>query len=115
MTTQPQQLRAGATPSVGRVPLTRRRTQEGLDVDLIVAPALTDVAGPRIAVRPVAGLPLLHVDQPDITGVRYLLKECVERAIATVILLAALPVLAVLAVIVKLTSPGPVFFSQTRV
>jgi exopolysaccharide biosynthesis polyprenyl glycosylphosphotransferase len=88
---------------------------EGLDVDLIVAPALTDVAGPRVSVRPVAGLPLLHVDQPDITGVRYLLKECAERALAAVVLLLSLPVMAALAAAVKLTSPGPVFFSQTRV
>jgi exopolysaccharide biosynthesis polyprenyl glycosylphosphotransferase len=88
---------------------------EGLAVDLIVAPALTDVAGPRVSVRPVAGLPLLHVDQPDITGVRYLVKECVERAIAAAMLLIALPVVGVLAAAVKLTSPGPVFFSQTRV
>ncbi|MDQ1683688.1 MAG: hypothetical protein QOC82_425 [Frankiaceae bacterium] len=88
---------------------------EGHDVDLIVAPALTDVAGPRVSVRPVAGLPLLHVDQPDITGVRYLLKECVERAIAAIVLIVALPVMAALALAVKMTSPGPVLFSQTRV
>jgi exopolysaccharide biosynthesis polyprenyl glycosylphosphotransferase len=88
---------------------------EGLDVDLIVAPALTDVAGPRVSIRPVAGLPLLHVDQPDITGVRYLLKECVERAVAAAVLLVSVPVMAALAAAVKLTSPGPVFFSQTRV
>jgi exopolysaccharide biosynthesis polyprenyl glycosylphosphotransferase len=88
---------------------------EGHDVDIIVAPALTDVAGPRVSIRPVAGLPLLHVDQPDITGARYLLKELVERALASVVLLCALPFLLAIAVAIKVTSPGPVLFTQTRV
>jgi exopolysaccharide biosynthesis polyprenyl glycosylphosphotransferase len=87
---------------------------EGRGVDLIVAPALTDVAGPRIAIRPVAGLPLLHVDQPDITGARYLFKEILERAVALAILLATLPLLLAIAVAIKLTSSGPVLFRQER-
>jgi exopolysaccharide biosynthesis polyprenyl glycosylphosphotransferase len=88
---------------------------EGRDVELIVAPALTDVAGPRIAIRPVAGLPLLHVDQPDITGVRYLVKELCERALAFAIVVVGLPLLVGVAVAVKLTSRGPVLFRQERV
>ena len=41
---------------------------EGAGVDLVVAPALTDVAGPRVHVRPVSGLQLLYVEQPEFTG-----------------------------------------------
>ena len=37
-------------------------------ISLIVAPALTDVAGPRIHARPVAGLPLIHVEYPAFEG-----------------------------------------------
>jgi exopolysaccharide biosynthesis polyprenyl glycosylphosphotransferase len=106
------------TASAGITPQVLRRIAwelEGQGIDLIVAPALTDVAGPRIAIRPVAGLPLLHVDQPDITGARYLLKEVVERTLAAVMLLCAAPLMLAIAIAVKLTSPGPVLFSQTRV
>ena len=46
---------------------------------LIVAPAVTDVAGPRITIRPVAGLPLLHVEEPEFTGVRRVLKGTIDR------------------------------------
>jgi len=88
---------------------------EGRDIDLIVAPALTDVAGPRVSIRPVAGLPLLHVDQPDITGARYLAKEIVERSLAVLVLVAMAPLIIALAIAVKCSSPGPVFFSQIRV
>ena len=52
---------------------------EGSGVDLIVAPAVTDVAGPRITIRPVAGLPLLHVEEPEFTGVRRFLKGTIDR------------------------------------
>ncbi len=39
---------------------------EARSVSLIVAPALTDVAGPRVHARPVAGLPLIHVEYPGV-------------------------------------------------
>jgi len=41
---------------------------EAVDVDLVVAPAVVDVAGPRLQIQPVAGLPLLHVDRPQYRG-----------------------------------------------
>ena len=41
---------------------------EKTGTDLCVAPALLDVAGPRTTIRPVAGLPLLHVDHPELAG-----------------------------------------------
>jgi hypothetical protein len=41
---------------------------EKTGTDLCVAPALLDVAGPRTTIRPVAGLPLLHMDHPEFTG-----------------------------------------------
>ena len=88
---------------------------EGTGVDLVVAPALTNVAGPRISIRPVAGLPLLHVEEPELTGARRLFKEAFDRTLSVLILLAALPAMAVIAVAIKTTSPGPVFFKQRRV
>jgi exopolysaccharide biosynthesis polyprenyl glycosylphosphotransferase len=105
------------TASAGLAPELLRRLAwelEGRGVDLIVAPALTDVAGPRVAIRPVSGLPLLHVDRPDITGARYLFKEIVERTLALAILLTMLPLLAVIAVAIKVTSPGSILFKQER-
>jgi exopolysaccharide biosynthesis polyprenyl glycosylphosphotransferase len=88
---------------------------EGTGVDLVVAPALTDVAGPRINIRPVAGLPLLHVDEPDLVGLRPRVKATVEWVIATVAFILLLPVLAALALLIRLDSPGAPLFRQTRV
>jgi exopolysaccharide biosynthesis polyprenyl glycosylphosphotransferase len=88
---------------------------EGSDVDLVVAPAVTDVAGPRVTVRQVAGLPLLYVDEPRFTGVPRLVKGTIDRVGALLgLLLLGLPLLLV-AGLVRLTSPGPALFRQSRV
>jgi exopolysaccharide biosynthesis polyprenyl glycosylphosphotransferase len=88
---------------------------EGTGVDLVVAPALLDVAGPRISVRPVAGLPLLHVEEPELSGVRQLMKATVEWLFATVAFLLVLPLLIAIAIVVRLDSQGAPLFRQIRV
>ena len=85
------------------------------DIDLIVAPALMDVAGPRTTIRPVDGLPLLHVEHPDLSGGRRLVKALFDRVGAGVILLLALPALIGVWLAIRLTSRGPALFSQHRV
>lgn len=82
---------------------------------LIVAPSLTDVSGPRIHSRPVSGLPLLHVETPQYSGLRMAMKRGFDIvASLAIIAVLALPML-VTALLVKFTSPGPVFFNQERV
>lgn len=85
------------------------------DVDLLVAPAIADVAGPRTVVRDVAGLPLLHVEEPTFTGPQRVAKELFDRVSAATALLVLAPVFALVALVVVVDSPGPVFFRQTRV
>ncbi|MEV4108183.1 sugar transferase [Nonomuraea sp. NPDC049695] len=83
--------------------------------DLFVAPALMDVAGPRISIRPVAGMPLLHVEHPEFDGTKQVVKTVFDRLVAMVALLVlALPLLAI-ALVIRLTSHGPALFHQTRV
>jgi exopolysaccharide biosynthesis polyprenyl glycosylphosphotransferase len=88
---------------------------EGAGVDIVVAPALTDVAGPRVHVRPVSGLSLLYVEQPEFHGPSWAIKEVFDRCAAALGLLVVLPFFAVFAVLIKITSPGPVIFRQLRV
>jgi exopolysaccharide biosynthesis polyprenyl glycosylphosphotransferase len=83
--------------------------------DLFVAPALLDVAGPRISIRPVAGMPLLHVEHPEFDGTKQVVKTVFDRLVAaTALLLLSLPLLGI-AVLIRLTSKGPALFYQTRV
>ncbi|GAA0987289.1 sugar transferase [Acrocarpospora macrocephala] len=83
--------------------------------DLVVAPALMEVAGPRTTIRPVAGLPLLHVEHPELAGVRRLIKNGFDRLVAGVVLILLSPLLLALAIAVRVTSSGPALFRQTRV
>jgi exopolysaccharide biosynthesis polyprenyl glycosylphosphotransferase len=82
---------------------------------LIVSPSLTDVAGPRIHSRPVAGLPLIHIETPRYEGADRALKRLFDIVGAAGLLLVLAPVLIAVALIIKITSPGPVLFSHQRI
>ncbi len=88
---------------------------ETTGTDLYVASALLDVAGPRTTIRPVAGLPLLHVDQAELGGAKRVVKGLIDRAAAGAMLLALAPAFAAIALAIRTTDHGPVFFKQTRV
>jgi len=88
---------------------------EGTGIDLIVAPALTDIAGPRVHIRPLEGLPLLHVEEPTLSGLAWLTKSIIDKVAALFGLILLTPLLIVIAILVKVSSPGPVFFRQTRI
>ncbi|GAA1550407.1 sugar transferase [Actinomadura kijaniata] len=104
-----------ACPEMDGMALRRLAWQiEHDDVELVVAPALMDVAGPRISIRPVSGLPLLHVEHPELDGPRKLLKGLVDRAGSTVGLLMLSPLLLVIAALIRMGG-GPVLFRQVRV
>jgi exopolysaccharide biosynthesis polyprenyl glycosylphosphotransferase len=84
-------------------------------VELIVSPGIVEVAGPRISIRPVAGLSLLHLERPSVSGGPHLLKSIFDRVVGCLMLLGVAPILMVTATLVKFTSRGPVLFRQTRV
>jgi exopolysaccharide biosynthesis polyprenyl glycosylphosphotransferase len=88
---------------------------EKTGTDICVAPALLDVAGPRTTIRPIAGLPLLHLDHPEFGGIRCLVKSAFDRTFAAAAVVLLLPVLAAIAVVIRMEGPGPVLFRQTRV
>ena len=88
---------------------------EGMNVDMLVSPGVTDVAGPRMMVRPVAGLPLLHIDKPRYDGANRFLKAAFDRLGAVVLLLMLAPVLVACAIAVKINSSGPIFYRAERI
>jgi exopolysaccharide biosynthesis polyprenyl glycosylphosphotransferase len=88
---------------------------EGSGIELLVAPGLIEVAGPRLHIRPFEGLPLLSVEQPRFEGWQRLVKGAVDRGLAAVALLMLAPVFLAIAVAVRLSSPGPVLYRQVRV
>lgn len=85
------------------------------DIAMILAPALTDIAGPRIHTQPVAGLPLIHVSTPKLTGGRKVAKRAFDIALSALLVLLLSPVFVVAAILVRMSSPGPLFYKQERI
>lgn len=88
---------------------------EGSGIDLVVAPQLTDIAGPRVHIRPIEGLPLLHVEEPTLSGPALLAKNLLDRVAAGLGLLLLSPLFIAIALAIRISDPGPVFFRQPRV
>lgn len=88
---------------------------EGTGVRLLVIPSLTDLAGPRITVHAVGGLPLLHIELPEFCGSKRALKRGMDILGGALLILILMPFLLVIAGAVWLSSGRPVLFSQTRV
>ena len=88
---------------------------EKTGTDMCVAAALLDVAGPRTTIRPVAGLPLLHMDHPELAGGKQVLKAAFDKFLALTAVTLLSPLFAMVMLAIKLDGHGPVFFRQTRV
>ena len=110
-----------ATSSAELSPLRMRELSWSLEPGrhhLVVAPDLTGVGGPRIHTRPVEGLPLIHVETPRYEGHKNLAKRLFDifgSGVLLVLLVLLIPVLAGIACLVRMSSPGPVLFRQSRV
>jgi exopolysaccharide biosynthesis polyprenyl glycosylphosphotransferase len=81
----------------------------------MVAPDVADLAGPRIRITPLTGLPLLHISEPRLDGLSRRLKAWCERGLAVPLTIVASPVLLVVAIAVLLDSGRPVLYRQPRV
>jgi exopolysaccharide biosynthesis polyprenyl glycosylphosphotransferase len=88
---------------------------EGTGIRLLVAPGVTELAGPRLLVYPVGGLPLLHVKEAEFTGTNWMFKAVIDRVGAALLSVALAPLFAGIAIAVRVSSPGPVLFRQRRV
>lgn len=85
------------------------------NIGLIMAPALTDVAGPRIHTQQVAGLPLIHVTTPTLDGGQGVAKRLFDIFVSSVLIIVSSPVMVVVGILVKIESQGPALFKQVRV
>lgn len=88
---------------------------EKLDVELIVAPGMVDVAAPRLTVWLAGGQPLIRVEKPRYNGAKCFRKRAFDIGFTLLFLLGAAPFILVAAIAIKVTSRGPVFYRSERV
>jgi len=81
---------------------------------LVMAPALTDIGGPRVQVRPVAGMPLVHVETPRYEGSKAFVKRMFDILASGALIILSGPLMLVVAAIVRLSTPGRAVFRQER-
>ncbi|MQA59920.1 MAG: exopolysaccharide biosynthesis polyprenyl glycosylphosphotransferase [Actinophytocola sp.] len=88
---------------------------EGTGTEMVIDPGLMEVAGPRLHITGVLGMPVLRVSAPAFTGFRRVIKAMADRGAAAMLLLLMMPVMVTVSVFIKLESKGPVFYRQRRV
>jgi exopolysaccharide biosynthesis polyprenyl glycosylphosphotransferase len=85
------------------------------DVAFTLVPDLYELAIDRVITYEVGGLPLIRLKESRIRGWNYGVKRAMDISIASVVVLVTLPVMLLIALAIKLDSPGPIFFPQERV
>lgn len=87
---------------------------EERSIEVVVAHALTDIAGPRIHTRPVAGLPFIYIEYAEFSGFKYWAKRVSDIVASSLLIVLLSPILLITALLVK-SDGGPVIFRQERV
>ena len=88
---------------------------EGHDVDLLVAPNVVDVAGPRVHLEAHGNMPLIYLSGPSYSRSKTIRRALFDRCFALLVLVAASPVLVVAAMAIRATSRGPIFYRSERI
>ena len=103
--------------SVGSASVMRKMfwTLEQQQISVVVAPSVTDISGERVRVRPVGGLPLIHVDPPTWSDASRWGKRLFDVLGSAGLILVFSPVMAVIASWIVVADRGPVFFRQDRI
>jgi exopolysaccharide biosynthesis polyprenyl glycosylphosphotransferase len=84
------------------------------DVIVDVVPRLFDLVGPRAGVHAIEGLPLVTLPPVRLSRASLKLKRAIDIVGAGILLTLSAPVFVYAAIRIRLESPGPVFFKQTR-
>jgi len=95
------------------MPLVRECEVRGLEVSLV--PRLFESVNVRVELEHIGGLPLFGLHAVDPQGWQFAIKHGLDRFVAGVALLALSPLLLAVALAVRLSSPGPIFFRQRRI
>src|SRR5688500_18611692 len=95
------------------ISVVRRCWELGVSVSLV--PRLYELQRDRATVAHLGGLPLISVASPRSSSVAFSLKYGLDRVIAVCLLTAIAPLMVAIALATKVSTGGPVLFSQPRV
>jgi exopolysaccharide biosynthesis polyprenyl glycosylphosphotransferase len=101
------------TPDRSMLPYVRECEARGLSTWVI--PRLFDAVNERVALEHLGGMPLLSLRHVDPKGRQFAVKHAFDRVVAPLLLVVLAPLMAAVALAVRLGSPGPILFRQTRI
>lgn len=84
-------------------------------INLHILPVELDAIARNLEVKMLGSLPVLQFEQPLIVGSDFFIKRCIDFVSASAFVLLAMPLYLVIALAIKLDSPGPIFYKQTRI
>jgi len=85
------------------------------EVEVLIAPTFLKDFGPRLELAPHNDLPLMYLDEPELTPIEKAAKRIIDLVIASVAILFLLPVMILISIGILINSPGPIFFVQNRI
>lgn len=88
---------------------------EGVNIEFMLVPDMLDVLTSQVRVRDLEGIPFLRVKTIPLGAFGHAVKRIFDLVVAGTILLVLSPLIALIALAVRLTSPGPVLFRQQRI
>ncbi len=91
------------------------RNVEGMNIDLMLVPDVLDMMTSRVRIKEVGGLPFITLKDVPLTTWNRITKRAFDIAVAATVLVLTLPVTLLIALLIKFTSKGPVFYVQERV
>jgi Undecaprenyl-phosphate glucose phosphotransferase len=97
---------------VQTIDLLERTSREMVDVKVV--PDLLQVIALRARLEDMDGVPIINVNDVPLQGVNAVIKRCIDIAISAVALLVFATPLAIIALLIRTTSRGPVFYRQER-
>lgn len=95
------------------IDLLRECRRLGLKLSLL--PELLDVMGPSLEVDDIEGVTILGINPPVLLRSQRIFKRTLDLVISSMVLAASLPLMVVIAVAIRVDSPGPILFRQVRV
>ncbi|MBA3944448.1 MAG: sugar transferase [Herpetosiphonaceae bacterium] len=86
-----------------------------LPVMLHMVPTILDLTFARTPVETLGGIPVISLRESALTEPQRLLKQLFDKLASALLLVLVSPLMLLIALAIKLESPGPVFFFQERI
>jgi exopolysaccharide biosynthesis polyprenyl glycosylphosphotransferase len=86
-----------------------------MNTEIMMVPDLLDMMTSQVRIKELEGIPFIRIKTTPMSTWNQILKRSFDLIVASIVLILVCPVFLLLAVLIKLTSPGPVFYLQERI